>query len=57
MFTTAVLLTSRLPGRTDLISTRVIDGRECLVIELGANVEVNGIAVRGGMNVQNDVES
>lgn len=45
------------PGRTDLISTRVIDGRECLVIELGANVEVNGIAVRGGMNVQNDVES
>lgn len=45
------------PGRTDLISTRVIDGRECLVIELGANVEVNGIAVRGSMNVQNDVES
>ena len=33
------------PGRTDLISTRVIDGRECLVIELGANVEVNGIHV------------
>ncbi|MFG6356698.1 MAG: DUF4317 domain-containing protein [Acetatifactor sp.] len=45
------------PGRTDLISTRVIDGRECLVIELGANVEVNGIAVRGSMNVQNDVEN
>ena len=34
------------PGRTDLISTRIIDGRECLVIELGANVEVNGITVR-----------
>lgn len=35
------------PERTDLISTRVIDGRECLVIELGADVEVNGITVRG----------
>ncbi len=38
------------PERTDLISTRVIDGRECLVIELGPNVEVNGITVRGNMN-------
>ncbi len=37
------------PGRTDLISTRVIDGQECLVIALGANVEVNGIAVRGSL--------
>ena len=39
------------PERTDLISTRVIDGRECLVIELGANVEVNGITVRGSLDV------
>lgn len=38
------------PERTDLISTRVIDGRECLVIELGANVEVNGITVRGNLD-------
>ncbi len=37
------------PERTDLISTRVIDGRECLVIELGPNVEVNGITVRGNL--------
>ena len=37
------------PERTDLISTRVIDGRECLVIELGPNVEVNGITVRGSL--------
>ena len=35
------------PGRTDLISTRIIDGREYLVIELGTDVEVNGITVRG----------
>lgn len=36
------------PERTDLIGTKVIDGRECLVIELGGGVEVNGIAVRTG---------
>ena len=34
------------PERTDLIETRTINGRECLVIELGGSVEVNGIAVR-----------
>ena len=34
------------PERTDLIETRTINGRECLVIELGGNVEVNGITVR-----------
>ena len=34
------------PERTDLIETQTINGRECLVIELGGNVEVNGIAVR-----------
>lgn len=34
------------PERTDLIETRNINGRECLVIELGGNVVVNGIAVR-----------
>lgn len=44
------------PGRTDLISTRVIDGRECLVIELGANVEVNGITVRGSLDVPTDAD-
>lgn len=34
------------PERTDLIETRNIDGRECLVIPLDGNVEVNGITVR-----------
>ncbi|MCI9144631.1 MAG: DUF4317 domain-containing protein [Lachnospiraceae bacterium] len=34
------------PERTDLIETRRIDGRECLVIELDGGVVVNGIAVR-----------
>ncbi|MBO5335644.1 MAG: DUF4317 domain-containing protein [Lachnospiraceae bacterium] len=34
------------PERTDLIETKTINGRECLVIELGGNVEVNGISVR-----------
>lgn len=34
------------PERTDLIGTQTIDGKECLVIELGGNVEVNGITVR-----------
>ena len=34
------------PDRTDLIETRRIDGRECLVIPLDGAVEVNGIPVR-----------
>lgn len=32
--------------RTDLIETRVIGGRECLVIALDGTVEVNGITIR-----------
>ena len=36
------------PERTDLIETKVINGRECLVIELGGSVVVNGINVRAG---------
>ena len=36
------------PERTDLIETKVINGRECLVIELGGSVVVNGISVRAG---------
>ena len=34
------------PDRTDLVQTRIIDGRKCLVIELNDQVEVNGIQVR-----------
>lgn len=34
------------PDRTDLIETRSINGRECLVIALDGGVTVNGITVR-----------
>lgn len=45
------------PGRTDLISTRIIDGREYLVVELGSDVEVNGITVRSSLeNAPSDSE-
>ena len=33
------------PDRTDLVETRVINGRNCLVIELDGSVEVNGITI------------
>lgn len=33
------------PERTDLVETKTIDGRQCLVIRLDGNVEVNGIKV------------
>ncbi len=33
------------PDRTDLVQTKIIDGRKCLVIELSNQVEVNGIQV------------
>ncbi len=36
------------PDRTDLIETREIDGRQCLVIAIDGGVEVNGIAVTPG---------
>lgn len=34
------------PERPDLVETRVIDGRQCLVILVDDSVEVNGISVR-----------
>ena len=34
------------PERTDLIETRIIDGKECLVITVNDHIEVNGINVR-----------
>ena len=34
------------PDRTDLIETRVIDGKQCLVIVVDDHIEVNGINVR-----------
>ena len=33
------------PERTDLIETRFIDGRECLVIAVDDRVEINGLEV------------
>ena len=33
------------PERTDLIETRIVDGRQCIVIPLEGTVEVNGISV------------
>lgn len=34
------------PDRADLVETRVIDGRQCLVIAVDDHIEVNGINVR-----------
>lgn len=33
------------PARADLVDTRIIDGRQCIVIEINDAVEVNGIPV------------
>ncbi len=33
------------PDRTDLVETRVIDGRQCLVIEVTDRIQVNGVSV------------
>lgn len=40
------------PDRTDLVQTRNINGRECLVIELGGNIMVNGITVRASSDAE-----
>ena len=34
------------PDRMDLIETRVIDGKQCLVITVDDHIEVNGMNVR-----------
>lgn len=34
------------PERTDLVETKMVEGRRCLVIEITDQVEVNGIAVK-----------
>lgn len=34
------------PDRTDLVETKLIDGKQCLVIEINDQVEVNGVPVR-----------
>ena len=34
------------PERTDLVESRIIDGRQCLVIDVDDRVEINGISAR-----------
>lgn len=50
------------PERMDLVETRVIDGRQCLVIAVDDHIEVNGINVRtmkapGSITVAGNSES
>ena len=33
------------PEAADLVETRIIDGRQCLVIAINEHVEVNGISI------------
>lgn len=43
------------PERTDLIETRKVEGRECLVIPLGDNITVNGISVRASAKAEAEI--
>lgn len=44
------------PDRADLVETREIDGRPCLVIAIDGGVEVNGIMVKaGGASQEEDI--
>ena len=36
------------PERIDLVKTKIVDGRECLVIDLDSDVVVNGITIHRG---------
>lgn len=42
------------PERADLVETRIIDGRQCLVIPVDDHIEVNGISVRTIANIRDD---
>jgi len=44
------------PERLDLITTREVDGRPCIVIEINDQVEVNGIPVATGVNLPEEAE-
>ena len=44
------------PDRRDLVETKVINGRKCLVISLDNSVEVNGITVRMGLSGEEEEE-
>lgn len=45
------------PSRADLVETRVIDGRRCIVIEINDAVEVNGIPIRFRSSGDGDIEN
>ena len=47
------------PERTDLVETREIDGRQCLVITIDGGIEVNGILVNqnGGITTEKNTEN
>lgn len=42
------------PDRTDLIESRVIDGRQCLVIKVTDRILVNGLSVTAGKGALNE---
>lgn len=44
------------PERIDLVKTKIVDGRECLVIDLGSDVIVNGITIHRGPGTSDDEE-
>lgn len=44
------------PDRMDLVETKVINGRKCLVISLDNSVEVNGITVHMGLSGEEEEE-
>ena len=44
------------PERSDLIETRMIDGRQCLVIAVDDHIEVNGVNVRTLKQIQHREE-
>ena len=45
------------PERSDLVETRIIDGRQCLVIAVDDHIEVNGINVRTIKRPEGNVEA
>ena len=44
------------PDRADLVETRIIDGRKCLVIPMESEVELNGIRV-SALNLSDNTDS
>ena len=44
------------PDRMDLVETKVINGRKCLVISLDNSVEVNGITIHMGLSGEEEEE-